>query len=131
MLNGIDLEPLRDAQVRNTLEHFDEYVDRTALKASSGDIALPALMPLDFVLSTRDLLKQFDVGGGSPNVYPLRVFVTDESRFINCEQEVDVGTLRVCASQIVERVGPLLGEQARQEGSPMLVLLEGSFTQVP
>lgn len=128
ILSGIDLEPLRDTQVRHTLEHFDEYVDRAALQASSGTISMPALLPIDMALSTRDLLKQLAVGGEAPTMYFVRVYISDEFRFINCGHEVDVRALRRSAAQISDRLGPLLGQEVEEEGSSIVVLTPDSFS---
>lgn len=129
LLEGIDLEPLEDAQVRNTLEHFDEYVDQAAIGAYSGEISMPALVPVDMVLSDRHLLRQFAVGGEEPTTYWVRVYISGEHRFINCGHEVDIAALRVTAVGIRDRLGEVLGERVEQEGSAILVLTAHSFSR--
>ncbi len=127
LLVGIDLAPLKEAQVRNTLEHFDEYVDRLALEAYEGDISMPALVPVDMALSSRNLLSQFAIGNEEPTMYWVRIYISDEKCFINCGHEVRVEPLRLTAGSIRDRLGPLLGNAAEHDGSSMLVLTERSF----
>jgi hypothetical protein len=57
ILAGVDLDVLKAVGVRHTIEHFDEYIDRLALRAYDGDLPLPAIIPVDFVLGSRDLFK--------------------------------------------------------------------------
>lgn len=128
VLADIDLGVLEDAQVRNTIEHFDEYIDRAALQAFGGEIPLPALIPVDMALSARNVLNQFAVHGHEPTIYWVRVYVSGEHRFINCGHEIDIDALRSVAAAIKERIAPLLGEQAQQEGSSIVVLTSSSFT---
>jgi hypothetical protein len=126
ILQRIDLTPLKDTQVRNTLEHFDEYVDHIALQARSGPF--PALVASDMALSDRHLLSAFNHQGVTfPNVHHIRTYVADEHRFINCGHEVDMAALRNTAAQIRDRVKPLLGQPLNEDGSAMHVLTDKSF----
>ena len=130
LLSGIDLDPLGEAKVRNTLEHFDEYVDETAIAAANGEMQLPALVPVDFVLSQRDLLEQFHVDGVTPSVVHVRVFLSDENRYVNCGHEVDLGPIRRVSSGIIERLAPMLPKELSERdvrGSSMVVLKSESF----
>lgn len=126
-LEGVDLAPLIDTQVRHTLEHFDEYVDRLGVAGSSGQLPLPALVPVDMVLSERHLLEQFSVGQGQPATYWVRVYISGESRFINCGHEVDIAALRATGAAIRDRVTAALGKGVEEDGAFMLVLTAQSF----
>jgi len=126
-LEGIDLAPLRDAQVRNTLEHFDEYVDRLGEDAYSGKLSLPALVPVDMVLSERNLLEQFSVAQGRPATYWVRVYISGEFRFINCGREVDIAALRATSVGVRDRLTSVLSGSADEDGSAIIVLTAQSF----
>ena len=126
-LEGVDLAPLSDAQVRHTLEHFDEYVDQLGVTGASGRLPLPALVPVDMVLSERHLLEQFSVGQGPPATYWVRVYISGESRFINCGHEVDIAALRATGAAIRDRMTAALGPGVGEDGSFMLVLTPQSF----
>jgi len=126
LLREIDLGPILDADVRHSLEHFDEFVDRTSLEMIDGTIALPALVPVDLVLSERHLLQQF-VPDGPGTVHFLRVFVSSEERFINCDRETDIAALRLASVEIRDRLEPSMGERPSEEVSAMVVLSKQSF----
>jgi hypothetical protein len=127
LLTGIDLDPLGSAHVRNTIEHFDEYLDATALDAASGSMTMPAFLPVDLALSNRMLLNQFGLGGKSPNVYFLRAYIGGEEVFINCGHEMDIAAARNCSELVRTRISEILGSQLDAEGSPMVVLTSESF----
>jgi hypothetical protein len=128
VLEDIDLSVLEDAQVRNTIEHFDEYVDRAALQAYGGEIPLPALIPVDMALTSRNVLSRFAIRGHQPTIYWVRVYVSGERRFINCGHEIDIDAVRSVVVAVKERLTPLLGEQAEREGSRMVLLTASSFS---
>jgi len=128
VLDGIDLGPFEEAQVRNTLEHFDEYLDRTSVEAQSGAIQMPALIPVDMSVSNRRLLEQFEIGGRKPTCYFVRAYIGDEGIFVNCGHEVDIGPLREAAVEVRDRLAGIVGVQADDDGgSPVVVLTEASF----
>jgi hypothetical protein len=126
VLAGLELDVVLDPEVRHSLEHFDEYLDRTGLAGIRGEISTPTMLPVDFVLGRDGSLEQFDVGGARPTVYPIRVYLAEERVFVNAGERIDLDALRRQAASIVERVGPLLPEPALDpaRGSGMVLVLE-------
>jgi hypothetical protein len=126
ILAGLELDAVLDPEVRHSLEHFDEYLDRTGVAGVRAEISTPTMLPIDFVLGRDGSLEQFDVGGAKPTVYPIRVYLAEERVFVNAGERIDLEALRRQAASIVERVGPLLPEPARDppRGSGMLLVLE-------
>src|SRR5712664_2369848 len=61
VLDGVDLAPVLDGAARNSIEHFDEYVDDAAIQSYRGTIPRPTLFAVDMVVSTRSLIERFDV----------------------------------------------------------------------
>lgn len=130
LLAGIDLGPVLDGTARNSIEHFDERLDETAIKSRRGSIPWPTLLAFDMVLSTRRLLEQFDVGGERPTTYLIRAYIADERVFANCGVELRLEPLRDCCAAIRARVEPLLPAFAREDrGASMLVVTRTTFAE--
>jgi hypothetical protein len=123
------LEPFREAEVRNTLEHFDEYLDRASVEAQSGAIQMPVLIPVDISLSNRRLLEQFQIGDRTPTCYFVRAYIGDEGIFVNYGHEVDIAQLRKSSVEVRERLAGMFGgiQDDQGGGSPVLVLTEETF----
>ncbi len=130
VLDGVDLAPVLDGAARNSIEHFDEYVDDAAIQSYRGAISRPTLFAVDMVLNTRSVLGQFDVSGERPTTYFIRAYIADERVFSNCGRELRMEPLRDCCSMIRQRVEPLLPDFAREErGGSMLVVTANSFSR--
>lgn len=128
VLQGVRLNIVLGASVRNTLEHFDEYIDDLARRAAKKQIPTTILVPVDFLMShgrTLDFLLQR--GGGI--VQPLRGYYADERLFVNAGREVNVDALDAECRAIRDRVGEHLPRGVLEEpgGSAMYVLTETSF----
>src|SRR3989442_266083 len=115
VLDGVDLAPILDGAARNSIEHFDEYVDDAAVQSYLGAIPRPTLFAVDMVLNTRSVLRQFDVSGERPTIYFILAYIADERVFSNCSRELRMEPLRDCCSMIRQRVEPLLPDFAREE----------------
>jgi hypothetical protein len=125
----IELGPVLNGAARNSIEHFDEYVDDAALESYRNVIPRPTLFAVDMLLSTRGLLEQFHVGDARPTTYFIRAYIADERLFSNCRRELQLDPLRECCSAIRKRVEPLLPDFAReQQGGSMLVVTADSFS---
>jgi hypothetical protein len=128
VLQGVRLNIVLGASVRNTLEHFDEYIDDLARRAAKKQIPTPILVPVDFLMShgrTLDFLLQRSGG----IVRPLRGYYADERLFVNAGREVNVDALNAECRAIRDRVAEHLPRGVLEEpgGSAMYVLTETSF----
>ncbi len=94
VLRGVKLERVFEAKVRHTLEHFDEYIDDTAIKYATRQLPTPSLAPVDIVVSRRRALRHFAVQQKVPHSYFMRVYIAAERTFVNCEREISVQALR-------------------------------------
>ncbi len=127
-LEGIDLAPVLDGGARNSIEHFDEYVDDIAIQSYRGAIPRPTLFAVDMVLSTRSALRQFEVRGERATTSFIRAYFADERVFSNCGRELRMAPLRDCCSVIRQRVEPLIPAFAREErGGLMVVVTANAF----
>jgi hypothetical protein len=128
-LAAVPLSETLRAGVRHTLEHFDEYLDKTALKFSKQPPTGRVLLPLDVALGRESTLDQFSEGG---TVYPLRVYLAEERTFVNCGKRVDIGAIHIECSALVSFLAaevPALAEQDSGEGrgALMFVLTPDTF----
>lgn len=128
VLDGVDLTQVLDGAARNSIEHFDEYLDDAAIQSYRGEIPRPTLFAVDMLLNTRSVLRQFDVRGERPTIYFVRAYIADERVFSNCGRELRMEPLRDCCSLIRQQVEPLLPEFARERGGSMLVVTANSFS---
>ena len=95
-ISGIQLTEMLNAKVRNTLEHFDDYLDEANL-ALSGTAPPPSPMAAyNMVLSRWEVFN--------PRIYPIRVYISSERKFYNMKWSVDIGAIHQEASAIVERL---------------------------
>jgi hypothetical protein len=128
VLKGIKLERVFEPKVRHTLEHFDEYMDNIAVRYATGQIPTPSIAPIDFVMSRRLVLERFDIGGKTPSVYFVRVFIASERVFINCGFEISVQALHDECRRIAKRLAPHVPQdESGERGSSMLVITRETF----
>lgn len=126
VLKGVKLSALSQAKIRNTLEHFDEYIDEAAVGFVTHKHPTPSLAPLDFVVSRRRALQRFAFQRRVPHLFLMRVFIASERVFVNCGHEISVQALDVECRRIVKRLAPAM--QDREEGgSAMLVINTDTF----
>jgi hypothetical protein len=130
VLHGVKLERLLDGQVRNTIEHFDEYIDRSALGFATGKFPTPSLAPIDFVVSRRRALQRFALERKVPNLHFMRAFIASERVFVNCGHEISIQGLHTECRRIVKRLVPLVPDPEAQ-GSSMMVITTETFRPPP
>jgi len=101
LLGGISLAELVNVKVRNTLEHFDEYLDEANLAVSEAKVPPSPMAAYNMVLSHWEVF--------SPRIYPIRVYISSERKFYNMKWSVDLGAMNTEASAIVDRLLALPG----------------------
>ena len=120
------LEKLLHNSVRNTLEHFDEYVDQSAIGFAQGSTPVPSIAPIDFVVSRRRALRRFALERKIPHLYFMRVFIASERIFVNRGHEISIQALHTECRRIVKRVLPLVPDSGAQ-GSSMMIITSATF----
>ncbi len=132
VLKGVKLARTFEARVRNTLEHFDEYLDGATVGFATHDIPTPALVPIDFVVSRRSALEQFAVQQRIPHLYFMRVFIASERVFVNCGEEISIQALHTECRRIAKRLKPMVPEADKppnERGTSMLVITDTTFPE--
>jgi hypothetical protein len=130
LIVGMSTAAVLPAQVRNSLQHFDEYLDDTALRSSNSQIARPTLFPIDMTLGRDGTLQQFTQGV----VYPIRIYLAEERTFVNCGKRIDIGAIALECQAISARLVDLSPQLANEDesssegrGSSILVVTDESF----
>jgi hypothetical protein len=92
-LRGISLIEMHNVKVRNTLEHFAEYLDASNLEFTKKPKGTRAAYNM--------IMSHWSVNG--PKVYPIRLYVSSERKFYNMEWVVDIGLLAYEAMAILNK----------------------------
>jgi hypothetical protein len=127
LLPDLNLAAICSPDARHSVEHFDERIDRTAIDSFDNTIAKPVHIPLDLVVWSRasfGMLK--GTRSPEPQIYPLRVYVASERRFLNADAEIDVGRLRDESAAVRDRLAAAV-PNASERGAFVVVLTETSF----
>lgn len=96
-LKGLSVEALCDVQVRNSLEHFDEHLDKLGARLEAGEAPPQPAVAYNLVFSSMEVVARMEV-------YPLRLYVADRKTYYNFDHHIDLGRLREESATIVERV---------------------------
>lgn len=93
-VSKISLTEILNAKVRNTLEHFDEYLDEANLAVSEAKTPPSPRAAYNMVLSHWEAFN--------PRVYPIRIYISSERKFYNMKWSVDLDAIHKEASAVVE-----------------------------
>lgn len=107
ILSGLSIKEIKNNKVRNTLEHFDEYLDECNLELAKAYTDLKKNHSLAAYNMTFSNMKVIQ-----PDVYPIRLYIADEKKFYNFDWSIDIGMIYDEALSILERLKELnlLGE---------------------
>lgn len=106
-LHDVDLRPLRDARLRNILEHYDEYLDETLINCEKGTILSPTFVVQDQILSHRTIINELFLGPAR-QTYLLRVYIADEKVFHVCGESVGLQPIRNAGAAVAAALRPIL-----------------------
>ena len=84
-IKGIEITELNSVKVRNTLQHFDEYLDEANIEASEGKLRSHQMAVYNFVMSHREAI--------TPRPYPIRLYICDEKTYYNMKASVNLGKI--------------------------------------
>lgn len=91
-LKGIKLNEILNNKVRNSLEHFDQYLDKANIKLNDVSPTEP-MAAYNMIFS--------DWGVTTPRVYPVRLYIANERKFYNLEGSADIGKIYEEAQDII------------------------------
>lgn len=90
---------ISSVEARNSVEHFDQYLDRANIALAPGATPGPGVALYNMVLSS---WKIFD-----KKAFPLKLYVADERRYYNLEWSADLNAIHKEAVDLVARVESL------------------------
>lgn len=116
LTSKVPLVEMLNARVRNTLEHFDEYLDEANVSLSLGKPPPSPMAAYNLVISHWEAID--------PPVYPIRLYVSVERKFYNMKWSVNIDAIHKEASALVECIAPHL-KLSNGEGPGGLMLRLG------
>lgn len=99
---GIELAPLLTSQLRNSIEHFDEYVIGLAYDDHRGRVPPATFYPTNWLFGSKEW-RGYDLDLPD-NMVPVRVYFVAERAFVNCGREADIGGIADAARQMLDRL---------------------------
>ena len=127
VLAGVQLSEMLRAEVRNSLEHFDERVDKAVAQLHHGTLEPVGGRALyNMSLSSWDLLDTVSTLGSRSTNFPVRLYVADERRFYNFGHSIELGAIYEEARAVVAAVqryeNPSDDPKLREPGGLLLSL---------
>lgn len=99
LLKNIEINEIFNSKVRNTLEHFEEHLDKLNLKLSEPNSKIKneySGAVYNIAFSDWKALKY--------DVYPIRLYIVKEQKFYNFEWSIDIGKIAKEAKEIKNRL---------------------------
>jgi hypothetical protein len=93
-IGRVELREILDQKVRNTLEHFDEYMDEAVLLLSNPEKRPSPWAAFNMTISGRDVFQ--------PPIYPIKMYVAEERVFCNMHWSISIQTIYEEACRLVE-----------------------------
>ena len=114
-IKHIQISEINSVKVRNSLQHFDEYLDEAMVKINGGKLAVHGMALYNWVIS--------DPAATNVRPYPLRIYVGTEKKYYNMDVSIDLGKVYSEALDINKAIGDLFErDTGYTPGSLMLPL---------
>lgn len=111
VLASLEITELLNHKVRNTLEHFDEYLDEANYDISRKP-RLGKMAAYNMVISHWEAIE--------PRVYPIRLYVSSESKFYNMKWSVDIALLNSEAKSIAHKLREIPAFAGQEPGGLLI-----------
>lgn len=95
---SLGVKELLNHKVRNTLEHFDEYLDEANQNLSNQPFQ-GRLAAYNLIMSHWDVV--------APEAYPIRLYISSEKKFYNMKWSVDIGLIHSEVRRIIDKMKTL------------------------
>jgi hypothetical protein len=108
-ITPVHLEEMLNNKVRNSLEHFDEYLDK-ANRALTGDedASSPLIAGYNMLITHWEVIERITPQGEDiPELYPIRIYVSSERCFYNMKNKIDIGLINEEANVLLTHMQSL------------------------
>jgi hypothetical protein len=92
-IGSVQLKEILDQKVRNTLEHFDEYMDEAVLELSDPKKRSSPWAAFNLIISGRDVFQ--------PEIHPIKLYIAEERVFSNFKWSINIGRIYEEAAALV------------------------------
>lgn len=93
------LVEISQVEARNSVEHFDQYLDRASLALSGSDAEGSGMALYNMVLSSWAVFEK--------KSFPLKVYIAEERKYYNLEHAADLGAIAAEADDLISRIRQL------------------------
>lgn len=100
LLAGVAITTIEETQTRNSIEHFDEYLDDLGASLEAGEPPPKPAAGYNLAFSSWKVVETVV----RKELYPLRVYVADEATYYNFERRISLAALRAEAETILARI---------------------------
>ena len=107
-IKGVEISELKSVKLRNSLQHFDEYLDEANIEASKGKIKTHQVAVYNFIMSHWEAIN--------PRPYPIRLYICSEKTYYNMKASVNINKIYVEACNINSAIK---SEIKREPGSEL------------
>lgn len=83
-------------EARNSVEHFDQYLDRASLSLKASDASESGMALYNMVLSSWAVFDK--------KSFPLKLYVADERKYYNLEHVADLGAIAMESDDLIGRI---------------------------
>lgn len=97
LLEGVKLEEMLNPKIRNTLEHFDEYLDKANIDLTLRGDPKATCAFTNLVISDWEHVK-------NEVIYPIRVYIANEKTFYNMKWSINLGKIHAEATDILNHL---------------------------
>ncbi|MDV1857526.1 hypothetical protein RZR38_17315 [Citrobacter freundii] len=114
-IKGIEFTELKSVKVRNTLQHFDEYLDEANIEASEGKLKSHQMAVYNFVMSHWEAVN--------PRPYPIRLYICAEKTYYNMKASVNIGKIYAEAARINEVIRSEINRDSNSDPGGFMIPL--------
>ncbi|BED28499.1 TPA: hypothetical protein IBL02_004379 [Escherichia coli] len=114
-IKDIEIKEINSVRVRNTLQHFDEYLDQLNIDVTAGKMKGHDIAVYNFVISHWKAIN--------PRPYPIRLYVCEEKTYYNMKASINLEKVYNEAFQVNEVIRKEINKEAGAEPGSFMVPL--------